>query len=96
MQEDIIQVMLLKNGKEMDINIKMEPEDAEILREGCVDYIGFSYYMSAAVKSENDVEDGDGLCWIFYRLLKIHMLKQSDWGWQIDPVGLRYSLKFVI
>ena len=51
----------LKKWQRDGINIKMEPEDAEILREGCVDYIGFSYYMSAAVKSENDVEDGDGL-----------------------------------
>lgn len=24
----------------------MQPQDAQILREGCTDYIGFSYYMS--------------------------------------------------
>ncbi|MFR1378058.1 MAG: 6-phospho-beta-glucosidase [Clostridium neonatale] len=81
----------LKKWQRDGINIKMEPEDAEILREGCVDYIGFSYYMSAAVKSENDVEDGDGLAG-YSKAVKNPYVKASDWGWQIDPVGLRYGL----
>lgn len=81
----------LKKWQRDGINIKMEPEDAEILREGCVDYIGFSYYMSAAVKSENDVKDSEGLAG-YSKGIKNPYLKASDWGWQIDPVGLRYGL----
>lgn len=69
----------------------MLPEDERILAEGTVDYLGFSYYMSNAVKADvhNDEAAGDGS--------NIHSIRNphvdiSDWGWQIDPVGLRYSL----
>ena len=71
-------------------NIHMEPEDEEILREGIVDYIGLSYYMSNAVKADNVVE-GSGLDG-FPGSVPNPYVKASDWGWQIDPVGLRYGL----
>lgn len=69
----------------------MEPGDEEILAAGKVDYIGFSYYMSDAVKAGNvstikTVGGGNQ-----YSIKNPHV-KSSDWGWQIDPVGLRYSL----
>lgn len=38
----------------------MELEDLQILKEGCVDYIGISYYMTNAVKADT-VVDGNGL-----------------------------------
>ena len=69
----------------------MEPEDEKILADGCVDYIGFSYYMSDAVKSGNKSEIktvGSATA----NSIKNPYVKASDWGWQIDPVGLRYSL----
>jgi 6-phospho-beta-glucosidase len=70
---------------------EMEPGDEDILAEGKVDYIGFSYYMSNAVKAdvvnENAGMDGGTL----HSIRNPHV-KASDWGWQIDPVGLRYSL----
>lgn len=69
----------------------MEPEDAQILAEGKVDYLGFSYYMSNAVKADvdqvnTDVNGGNA------HSVPNPYVKASDWGWQIDPVGLRYSL----
>ncbi len=69
----------------------MEPEDRQILAEGTVDYIGFSYYMSNAVRADvNQVHDGtDGGN---AHTVPNPYLKASDWGWQIDPEGLRYSL----
>ena len=70
--------------------IHMEPEDERILREGIVDYIGLSYYMSNAVKADNVVE-GTGLDG-FPGSVPNPYVKASDWGWQIDPVGLRYGL----
>ena len=69
----------------------MEPEDEKILSEGIVDYIGFSYYMSDAVKSGSKSEIktvGSATA----NSVKNPYVKASDWGWQIDPVGLRYSL----
>ena len=71
-------------------NIHMEPEDEEVLKEGIVDYIGLSYYMSNAVKADNVVE-GSGLDG-FPGSVPNPYVKASDWGWQIDPVGLRFSL----
>ena len=80
----------LKEWERKGYNIKMEPEDAKILAEGTVDYIGFSYYMSNAVKS--DAENTEDLLSGHSASVKNPYVKASDWGWQIDPVGLRYSL----
>ena len=69
----------------------MEPEDEKILAEGIVDYIGFSYYMSDAVKHDIVSEIKTVGSATKYSI-KNPYVKASDWGWQIDPVGLRYSL----
>jgi len=69
----------------------MEPGDEEILAKGAVDYIGFSYYMSNTVKA--DVEDKSiGVYGSNEHSVKNPYVKVSDWGWSIDPVGLRYAL----
>ena len=78
--------------KKQGVTLQIEEEDAEILAEGKIDYVGISYYMSSAVKAdaENDISsssDGSTL-----KTVKNPYVKASDWGWQIDPVGLRYSL----
>lgn len=68
--------------KERGITVKMEQEDATILKEGTVDYIALSYYMSGIVGSEAGGEVRGNNPYI----------KASDWGWNIDPIGFRYSL----
>lgn len=66
--------------------------DRLALKEGCVDYIGFSYYMSFATKATDDNPHLDyDEC---TSLVSNPYVKKSDWGWQIDPVGLRYSLNW--
>ena len=62
------------------------------LREGTVDYIGFSYYMSFAIKGQDNgpLYDYDEA----HDLVKNPYVKASDWGWQIDPTGLRYALNW--
>ena len=72
-----------------NIEIKMEEGDEEILREGCVDFYTFSYYMSSCVSTDPTVESTGGNLSMG---LKNPYLKASDWGWQIDPKGLRLSL----
>ncbi|GKU26490.1 6-phospho-beta-glucosidase [Clostridium folliculivorans] len=84
----------LKEWQRKGYNIKMEPEDANILQEGTADYIGFSYYMSNAVKTGAN-EAADGLSGGQKSTVKNPYVKASDWGWQIDPVGLRYSLNML-
>jgi 6-phospho-beta-glucosidase len=72
------------------INIVMEPEDEAILREGTVDYIGFSYYMSSVASAKPEKKEAAKGNMI--RGIANSYLKSSEWGWQIDSVGLRISL----
>lgn len=73
-------------------DIDVTAEDLVLLQEGTVDYIGFSYYMSFATqwREENTHFEFDETV----DLVKNPFVKASDWGWQIDPVGLRYALNW--
>ncbi|OIJ17313.1 6-phospho-beta-glucosidase [Anaerobacillus alkalilacustris] len=76
--------------KENDITIVMEEGDEEILKQHPVDYIGFSYYMSfVASTAPEDLEKADGN---LLNGVKNPYLQSSEWGWQIDPKGLRTVL----
>ena len=74
---------------ENGIEIHKEAGDDQILKEGTVDFYTFSYYMSNCITVHEGTETAGGNiiggCANPY-------LKASDWGWQIDPIGLRYSL----
>ncbi len=75
--------------RENGISIQMEPGDLETIKEGCVDYYTFSYYMSNCATASPDQAASSG------NLMggaKNPYLEASDWGWQIDPKGLRYTL----
>lgn len=84
---------ILKEWQRKGYRIAMEPADAQILREGCADYIGLSYYMSNAVSKEH-AGSGSALSGFEGSVPNPHV-KASDWGWQIDPVGLRYVLNIL-
>ncbi|WP_243430529.1 6-phospho-beta-glucosidase [Enterococcus sp. DIV2402] len=67
-------------------------EDLDLLKKGTVDYIGFSYYMSFAIKDSGKAPTFD------YDeardLVRNPNVEASDWGWQIDPMGLRYAMNW--
>ncbi|MDS0528405.1 6-phospho-beta-glucosidase [Clostridium sp. SHJSY1] len=84
----------LKEWERKGYNIKIESDDTQILTEGTVDYLGFSYYMSDAVKSGVNELDKDSIVGS-NSSIKNPFVKASDWGWQIDPVGIRYSLNLL-
>ena len=72
----------------------MEPGDAEILRQGTVDYVGFSYYMTNTVRA--DAKDtGELAVGGNQHSVANPYLKVSDWGWAIAPIGLRYALNIL-
>ncbi len=75
--------------KEHDITIQKQPGDDEILKAGTVDFYTFSYYMSSCQSADPDKQKGEGN---IVGGVPNPYLKASDWGWQIDPKGLRYSL----
>ena len=77
---------------ENNVRIHMEPGDAEELRTGTVDFYTFSYYMTFCVTTDPNVDSTTG------NLLggaKNPYLEASEWGWQIDPKGLRWILNEV-
>lgn len=76
-----------------NIALDITDEDRRALKEGTVDYIGFSYYASYVARDhgrapyytyleETDMENNE-------------YLSKSDWGWTIDPLGIRYSLNWM-
>lgn len=71
------------------IKIEFYPEDKEVLKNGIVDFYSFSYYMTncATVKDGAEMTTGN-----LMGGTKNPYLKSSEWGWQIDPTGLRYTL----
>lgn len=73
------------------ISVAMEPGDKEILRAHTVDFISFSYYTSlvSAVNHEDYGVTGGNL----YSTIKNPNLERTEWGWQLDPIGLRIALK---
>ena len=83
----------LKEFEREGYDIGMEEGDAEILAKGTVDYVGFSYYMSTTVKSDVHNENtGDIVNGALSNGVENPYIESSDWGWAIDPVGLRYAL----
>jgi len=73
-----------------NINLNMEDKDEEILRNNTVDFISFSYYASRLTSADPNVNtktSGN-----VFPTLRNPYLKASEWGWQIDPLGLRITL----
>ena len=74
--------------RENDISLKIEDGDLEDLKEGTIDFYTFSYYMSSIVGT-HDVKQAAGN--MTFGGVNPY-LKSTDWGWQIDPDGLRFAL----
>ncbi|MBQ4815020.1 6-phospho-beta-glucosidase [Bacillus pumilus] len=83
----------LKEFEREGYHIPFEEGDEESLRKGKVDYLGFSYYMSTTVKSDAVSDnEGDIVNGALPHGVDNPYIKSSDWGWSIDPTGLRYTL----
>ncbi len=108
---------MLKYFERRAFDLDITSEDIEDLAKGEVDYIGFSYYMSFAIKDQAEKIDpslklnympstaekrenqeslgAPTFDYIENRdLVKNQYVKASEWGWQIDPLGLRYSMNW--
>lgn len=71
-----------KNGIKLDVL----PSDTDDFAAGKLDFIGVNYYMTSIYSSQNKQSTA------LFGGTQNPYLKQSDWGWAIDPVGLRYVL----
>ena len=77
--------------EKLNIQLDITPEDEEILKH-TVDFLSFSYYMTKCVaKDESKYDQISGNMSLG---IPNPYLQASDWGWQIDPQGLRYMLNY--
>lgn len=76
-----------KLWKDANVSIQMEEDDFQILREGTIDFYTLSYYASNCVGEGGDDVEGN-----IVSGKKNPYLQTTDWGWQIDPEGLRFTL----
>lgn len=81
---------VLDYWKNNEFNIAMTPDDLSIIKEYPVDFISFSYYMSIVQSIDADQREkvGGNLT----TGVKNPYLSITDWGWQVDPLGLHISL----
>lgn len=76
--------------KENNITLEIADGDLEVMKENTVDFISFSYYSSRLTSADPKVnEETEGNV---FASLKNPYLKASEWGWQIDPLGLRTTM----
>lgn len=71
------------------IDIGITAEDEKILKQYTVDFISFSYYSSRCCSTEASVDTTEGNV---FATVKNPYLEASEWGWQIDPLGLRITM----
>lgn len=78
-----------REGIELDIT----EEDLALLREHTVDFVSFSYYSSRVASGDPEVTEKTA--GNIFASLKNPYLDASEWGWQIDPLGLRITLNAI-
>lgn len=79
-----------KELERKQIQIQMGEQDHEILKQGCVDFVSFSYYNSGVASGDPKLQaSAKGNV---FPSIENPYLESSEWGWQIDPLGLRITL----
>ncbi|MFV0395669.1 MAG: glycoside hydrolase family 1 protein [Coprobacillaceae bacterium] len=72
--------------KENNITLQTEPEDFELLKNYPSEYLGFSYYRTTTFEDGMPILGHTG----GFIGKPNPYLKETPWGWQIDPLGFRY------
>jgi 6-phospho-beta-glucosidase len=80
----------LRTLREQGVELDIKEEDRVLLKENTVDFVSFSYYASVC-ETADPAKRVTGRSNLFPGVPN-PSLKASEWGWQIDPVGLRIVL----
>ncbi|MNK92250.1 Aryl-phospho-beta-D-glucosidase BglH [compost metagenome] len=75
--------------REKGIQLLKAPEDDDILKHS-VDFVSFSYYASRCASA--DMNAGNTSAANVVKSLRNPHIQQSQWGWGIDPLGLRITM----
>lgn len=68
-----------------NIDLTIEAEDLELIKKYTMDFLSFSYYYTKINDSEKD-------SMLSSQKSVNPYLEKSEWGWEIDPIGLRTAL----
>lgn len=100
MDRDFYQIDAMCNGKfptykikeyeDFGIHLEISKEDQKAFAEGTIDFIGMNYYSTGVAKYEGSENVEETL----FGGVQNPYLKQSKWGWAIDPIGIRYLLNY--
>ncbi len=74
-------------------NLDITPADLAALENGKSDYIGLTYYLSNVVAADAETDVSESSSCSSSHSVKNPYLEATEWGWQIDPMGLRWALK---
>lgn len=74
------------------VTINKAPGDDEILKN-TVDFVSFSYYASRCASAEMNANNSSAANVV--KSLRNPYLQVSDWGWGIDPLGLRITMNMM-
>ncbi|WBM69493.1 6-phospho-beta-glucosidase [Buttiauxella sp. WJP83] len=80
---------MLRYFRDHDIKLEISDSDRDALKS-TIDFISFSYYMTGCVTADEEL-NAKARGNILNMVPNPH-LASSEWGWQIDPVGLRILL----
>jgi 6-phospho-beta-glucosidase len=83
--------ILRRFWRDNGITVVMEADDEAILKANTVDFLSFSYYMTLV--SATDPEKYGSTGGNLFSTVKNPYLQVTEWGWQLDPSGLRYALR---
>lgn len=75
---------------ELGVKLKITEDDRVALMNGKVDFMEFSYYFCNVVTTHK--EEMKNISGNILAGLKNPYIKVSDWGWAIDPKGLKFFL----
>ena len=79
-----------KTWKKYGLDPAFFEQDKEVLAQGKVDFFSYSYYATSCETTHSNVlKDGAGNMSMGY---KNDYIQYSEWGWGMDPDGLRFSL----
>ncbi|WP_333002469.1 6-phospho-beta-glucosidase [Vibrio coralliilyticus] len=82
---------MLRYFREKGIEIDIQPGDVEELASASVDFISFSYYASGCASADPKQKEVGNIV----DSVPNPYLEKSQWGWLIDPKGLRILLNFL-
>lgn len=81
----------MKKYEKNNIHLEMTEEEKRILKEGTVDFISFSYYGSSTQSADKALTERN--VGNITPGVPNPYLKTTEWGWIIDPDGLRIALR---